>query len=52
MLKMCSHYYSGDKIRPIDDYFMKNFDKIYTKFGKSGERVLGFASLDISNDGV
>jgi len=25
---------------------------MYTKFGKSGERVLGFASLDISNDGV
>jgi hypothetical protein len=31
---------------------MKNFDKIYAKFGMSGERVLGFASLDISNDGV
>ena len=25
---------------------------MYTKFGKSGERVLGFASIDISNDGI
>jgi len=52
ILKFCTSFYAGERIQHINDEFRVGYDKMYTKFGKSGERVLGFASLDISNDGI
>ena len=35
----------------LHEEFKAAYDKIYEVYGRSGERVLAFASLDLSDDG-
>jgi len=39
---------SRGKVYPIDDEFKRNFQQAYETFGSFGERVLGFAHLELS----
>lgn len=45
--KYCSHILNGDRKLEIDEAWNVKFDKINIKFGKKGERVLGFAKLHL-----
>jgi magnesium-transporting ATPase (P-type) len=43
----CTHFLRRGEIVPIDDRFKKEFTSAYESFGSRGQRVLGFAMLDL-----
>lgn len=52
ILGKCSTYLLKGKEMPIDDAFKESWEKAYKMFARQGERVLGFASLDLGNQKV
>jgi len=47
VLARCSHYMFRGEVRPIDARFKAEFNDSYERFGSMGQRVLGFASLEL-----
>lgn len=45
--KYCSYILEGDRKHEINQEWNTKFDKVNLKFGKKGERVLGFAKLHL-----
>jgi len=50
IVKLCDKYMSRGKVLPIDDEFKHNFQQAYETFGSFGERVLGFAHLELDEN--
>jgi magnesium-transporting ATPase (P-type) len=47
VLKRCTHFMRRGEVLPIDARFTVEFQEAYERFGNLGQRVLGFASLDL-----
>ena len=47
ILERCNRWMNRGKIQPIDEEFKENFQMAYETFGGFGERVLGFAQLEL-----
>eukprot|EP00456_Euglypha_rotunda_P016645 TRINITY_DN15550_c0_g1_i1.p1 TRINITY_DN15550_c0_g1~~TRINITY_DN15550_c0_g1_i1.p1 ORF type:complete len:288 (-),score=28.04 TRINITY_DN15550_c0_g1_i1:11-760(-) len=47
ILKRCSNWLRGSETVQITDDFVETFTQSYEAFGSAGERVLGFAFLDL-----
>ena len=47
---LCTSVYNKNKIEIKDSNWNKRFDTINEKFGKNGERVLGFAKLHLPKE--
>jgi len=50
VVSRCSHYMHRGQVKPIDARFTEEFDAAYRSFGSRGERVLGFAMLNLPAD--
>jgi len=50
ILARCTHFLRRGEIHPIDDRFKSEFTDAYERFGSMGQRVLGFAMLDLPED--
>ncbi len=50
VLKRCTHYMRRGEVKEIDDRFRSEFQESYERFGNMGQRVLGFASLELPED--
>jgi sodium/potassium-transporting ATPase subunit alpha len=48
--KYCGRILYEGKYKPIDQEDRKKFDGVNLKFGKNGERVLGFAMLPLPKE--
>ena len=47
ILERCNRWMNRGKVQPIDEEFKENFQLAYETFGGFGERVLGFAQLEL-----
>lgn len=47
VLAMCTSYYHQTKKIPIDNYSKKELEDINMTLGKRGERVIGFARMEL-----
>jgi magnesium-transporting ATPase (P-type) len=50
ILARCTHYLNRGEKKPIDERFKSEFKEAYERFGNMGQRVLGFAMLDLPED--
>ena len=50
ILARCSHVMRRGEVKPIDERFKREFTEAYERFGNMGQRVLGFAMLDLPED--
>jgi magnesium-transporting ATPase (P-type) len=47
IMARCSYYFHKGEKREVDDKFKEEWDSAYKRFGTYGERVLGFAELEL-----
>ena len=50
IVNRCSHYMNRGEIFPCDQRFKADFEFVYETFGTKGQRVLGFAMLELPED--
>ena len=50
ILARCTHVMRRGELHPIDGQFKEEFTDTYEHFGNMGQRVLGFAMLDLPED--